>query len=95
MYAKTYVKVVVMVKNDLYLFDRFVELLEQSGAIVTTVEDHRYRDLETDEEIGQGVESVEDIIRSASNQYSATIDGEHLYKYLMDLYVEASNLQTV
>lgn len=94
-YAKTFVKVVIVEKNDLYLFDKFIEALEQAGAIVTTVEDHKYKNIETDEEIFEGVDSVEDILKKFSQQYSEAVDADRLYKYLMDLYYEAVSLETV
>lgn len=94
-YDQTFVKVIVIEKNDLYLYDQFIEALEKAGAFVTTVEDHRYRDVESDEDIAAGVENTEDILRNAAESYSQSIDTERLYVYLMELHNEAVNLQTV
>lgn len=94
-YSKTFVKVIVVNKNDLYLYDKFIEALEQAGAIVSTVEDHKYRDIQTDEEIYEGAETVEEFLKKATQPYSSLINDELLYNYLIGLYVEATNLETV
>jgi len=93
-YEKTYVKVVVVEKTDLYLFDKYIEALEQAGAIVTTVEDHKYRDLETDEEIFEGAEKISDTMKRVAKVYKDTVDEKELFNLLMDLYNEAINVQS-
>lgn len=92
--AKTYVKVVVVEKTDLYMFDKYVESLESAGAIVTTVEDHKYRDIETDEEIFEGAEKIDQTFKRVSKQYKKVVDQSKLFTLLMDLYTEAVNTQS-
>ena len=92
--AKTYVKVVVIEKTDLYCFDKYIEALENAGAIVTTVEDHKYRDIETDEEIFEGAEKIDATFKRVAAQYKKVVDEKKLFKLLMDLYTEAVNTQS-
>lgn len=93
-YERTYVKVVVIEKTDLYLFDKYIEALEQAGAFVTTVEDHKYRDVETDEEIFEGAEKIDETFKRVAAQYKKVVSEDKLFKLLMSLYTEAINTQS-
>lgn len=93
-YERTYVKVVVVNKKDLYAFDKYVEALEQAGAFVTTVEDHKYQDVETDEEIFQGAEKIDETFKRVAAQYKEIVDEQKLSQLLMSLYTEAINMQS-
>lgn len=91
---KTYVKVVVIEKTDLYMFDKYIEALEAAGAIVTTVEDHKYRDIETDEEIFEGAEKIDETFKRVAKQYKKVVDETKLFTLLVDLHTEAVNSQS-
>jgi DNA repair exonuclease SbcCD nuclease subunit len=93
-YAKTYVKVVVVEKTDLYLYDQYIEKLENAGAIVSTVEDHKYHNIETDEEIFEGAEKIDETLKRVASMYKDTVDEKKLFNLLMDLYAEAVNTQS-
>ncbi len=93
-YAKTYVKVVVIEKTDLYTFEKYIEQLELAGAVVTTVEDHKYRDIETDEEIFQGAEKIDETFKRVAAQYKKVADEAKLVSLLTELYTEAVNTQS-
>ena len=92
-YANRYVKVIIQTKNDLFLFENFIKALEEAGANVTSVEDHKHRDIESESEIVENAESMLDIFRKVSDTYTDKIDSEGLYSLLMDLYQEATSLQ--
>jgi DNA repair exonuclease SbcCD nuclease subunit len=94
-YAKRYVKVIIREKNDLFLYESFIEKLEAVGAIVTVVDDHHYKDIETDSEIIESAETIDDMLKNVSAQYSEVVNSDKLFNLLMGLYTEATNLQVV
>lgn len=94
-YSRRYVKIIVQEKNDLFLYDHMIKELENVGAIVTAVDDHKYKNIESDSEIIESAESMNDILRKVSMQYAEVTDSNKLYNLLMDLYTEATNLQVI
>lgn len=95
-YNSRYVKVIVKEKNDLFLYDRFIEKLDQAGAIVSTVQDHHNLNIETDEEIASEAEEIDAFIKRMCEQYSGgVVDSNKLTGLMMELYTEATNLSVV
>ena len=94
-YNKTFVKVIVSNKTNLYVFDKFIEALENAGAIVHTVDDHKYKNIVTDEEIAEGGDDVNDIFEKVSLLYAEVTDADKLKTYFVELYNEALNTSQV
>lgn len=97
-YSGRYVKLIISSKRDLFLYDKFVEKLSSANAIVTAVDDHNHRDIETDAEISAEVEEFDEFMKKMAEQYasgSQTVDSNKLFGLLMNLYTEATNMQII
>ena len=92
-YTNTYVKVVVINKNNPYLFDKFMNnLYNVNPADITIAED--FTELEDDNEV---IDEAEDTI-TILNKYvdgitEESIDNDRLKTLLKELYVEALNTE--
>jgi len=93
-YKDSYVKVIVHAKTNPYLYDSFVQKLENAGPIdVKSVEDHLNLDLEADSDIIDQSKSTVDVLTETVRQ--AGISEEYqkpLENLLRELYNEASIL---
>jgi predicted RNA methylase len=89
----TYIKVIVKEKTNPYLFDLFIDKLQQSGASdIKVVDDHLNLDLTDDDSI---VDEAQDTL-TIMNKYIETIefrgDKKRVEHFIRELYQEAVNL---
>jgi len=93
MLTGAYLKVIVKEKNNPYLFDLFIDRLQQSGATdIKIIDDHLNLDLSEDDSL---VDEAQDTI-TIMNKYIETIefrgDRKRVEYFLRNLYQEAINL---
>ena len=95
-YSKKFIKLIVINKNDLYMFDKFVDRLQ-------SIDTYELKIAESFEEyIGENVEddkiSLEDTTQLLDTYVEAVetdLDKEHLKVELRKLYTEAQNLEVL
>lgn len=87
-YNQTFVKVIVSNKSNLYLFEKFIEKLESFGAVVHTVDDHKYRNIVVDDNLDDS-NDVESVIGESVKQFGDVQGAAQLKSYLISLYNEA------
>ncbi len=95
-YEKQFIKLIVINKNDLYMFDKFVDRLQN-------IETYELKIAESFEEyLGESVEdekiSLEDtteLLDSYVDAVDTDLDKEHIKVELRKLYTEAQNLEVV
>ena len=95
-YEKHFIKLIVINKNDLYMFDKFIDRLQN-------IETYELKIAESFEEyLGESVEdekiSLEDtneLLDSYVEAVDTDLDKEHLKVELRKLYTEAQNLEVV
>jgi hypothetical protein len=95
-YEKKFIKLIVINKNDLYMFDKFVDRLQN-------IETYELKIAESFEEyLGESVEdekiSLEDtnnLLDTYVDAVDTDLDKEHLKVELRKLYTEAQNLEVV
>ena len=94
-YHKTIVKVIVTNKNNPYMFDKFIEAIEQTQPYdMQVVEDHLNLNLEDDSEIVNEAESTIDIFKKYIDQATITgISKDKLQNTIQELYNEALTVQ--
>ena len=91
-----FIKLIVAAKNDLYMFDKFVDKLQ-------SIETHELKIAESFEEYqGESVEdskvSLEDtteLLDSYVEAVETDLDKDHIKVELRKLYTEAQNLEVV
>jgi len=94
-YKNTYVKVVVVNKNNPYIFDKFLNSLYEVGpADITIVEDFTVltEGLE-DDSIDQAEDTMTIINNFVDGQTGSQLDNSRLKSLLHELYVEAQSLE--
>jgi len=95
-FAQKFIKLIVINKNDLYMFDKFVDRLQ-------SIETYELKIAESfDEYIGENVDddaiSLEDtteLLDSYVEAVDTELDKEHIKVELRKLYTEAQNLEVV
>jgi len=95
-FEKKFIKLIVINKNNLYMFDKFVDRLQN-------IQTHELKIAESFEEyLGESVEdekiSLEDtnnLLDSYVEAVDTDLDKEHLKVELRKLYTEAQNLEVV
>jgi hypothetical protein len=95
-YEKKFIKLIVINKNDLYMFDKFVDKLQ-------SIETHELKIAESFEEyMGESVQdekiSLEDtteLLDSYVEAVETDLDKDHIKVELRKLYTEAQNLEIV
>jgi DNA repair exonuclease SbcCD nuclease subunit len=95
-FEQKFIKLIVLNKNDLYMFDRFIDRLQN-------VQTHELKIAESFEEfIGESIEddkvSLEDtteLLDSYVEAVETDLDKEHIKVKLRELYTEAQNLEVV
>jgi hypothetical protein len=88
----TYIKVIVKEKTNPYLFDLFIDKLQQSGAAdIKVVDDHINLDLADDSIVDEAQDTL-----TIMNKYIETIefrgDKKRVEHFIRELYQEAVNL---
>jgi hypothetical protein len=95
-YAKKFIKLIVINKTDLYMFDKFVDKLQ-------SIETYELKIAESFEEyLGESVDdekiSLEDtteLLDSYVEAVETDLDKDHIKVELRKLYTEAQNLEVV
>jgi hypothetical protein len=89
------VKVVVKNKTNPYVFDQFIEKIEEQGVIeMQVVEDHLNLDIEDDDAIIDEAESTIDIFTKFVDQTeTGGINKSKIKNLMVDLYQEAITLE--
>ena len=95
-FEKKFVKIIVLNKTDLYMFDKFIDRLQ-------SIETYELKIAENFEEfLGESVEdekvSLEDtteLLDSYVEAVDTDLDKEHIKVKLRELYTEAQNLEVV
>ena len=97
-YANAYVKVVVVNKQDPYLFEKLVDEIYKAGPVdVTIVEDFtEFSETEEDEDIVNQAEDTMSILSKFIDAQSLSINDPNKLKTLMrELYVEALSTENI
>jgi hypothetical protein len=95
-YEKKFIKLIVLKKDDLYMFDKFIDKLQ-------SIETYELKIAESFEEyMGESVEdekiSLEDttqLLDSYVDAVETDLDKDHIKVELRKLYTEAQNLEVV
>jgi DNA repair exonuclease SbcCD nuclease subunit len=96
-YTSSYVKVVVVRKQNPYLFDTFMDMLYKASPLdVTTVEDYTETALDAAQGVVNQAEDTVTIIRKCVDgmKMPGGVDPEKLKGILQEIYVEAVNTET-
>ena len=90
----TYVKLVVMNKNDPYKFDPYTgKIYEAMPSDVVIVEDHRHMDQLSEEELANEAEDTFTILDRYIENMEVGVDKQELANLLRSLYNEALNME--
>lgn len=91
--TNTYVKVIIKDKTNPYLFDLFLDRLQQSGAAdIKVVEDHMNLDLVDDEDLIDEAQDTHTILNQYVDSIDTKVSKDKIKKMITDLYHEAMNL---
>lgn len=94
LYKDTFIKVVVISKNNPYMFDMFIDRLEKNQAYnVEVVDDHHNLMYTSDESIVSSAEDTLTILSKHVNQLPADIDKSKLNKLMIEVYHEALSIE--
>lgn len=88
-YTDTYVKVILRERNDMLIYDTVIDKLEAVGAMITPVDDHKHKDVISDENIITEADDINETFKKTANQYQTSADVDTVYKLLTSLYDEA------
>ena len=95
-YEKKFIKLIVINKNDLYMFDKFVDRLQNVDTyelkIAESFEEYMGESVE-DEKIS--LEDTTELLDSYVEAVETDLDKDHLKVELRKLYTEAQNLEVV
>ena len=91
-YTGSYIKVIVSGRDNLYTFDKVMDLIMKSNpANIQVVEDHHNIQLQNDSDIISEAEDTLTTITKAIDELVDTIDKNALKEVMSGLYVEALN----
>lgn len=89
-----YVKIVVLNKQNPYLFDNVIDNLQRVGvADISIVEDFTELTIENDKDIVDQAEDTMTILSKYIDNLTMDVEAEKLKKLMRELYVEAINLE--
>lgn len=92
-YQNAYVKVIVSNKTNPYLFDTYVDKVEQADPInLQVVEDHLHLDIDDDEDIVNEAEDTPTILESYVDGLEITTDKEKVKELLRSLHDRALSI---
>lgn len=93
-YKNTMIKIIVVNKNNPYIFDRFLENLEAEEPLdIKIVEDHLNLDLEDDQDIVNEAESTLDIFKKYIENNEMNVNKEKLSQMIVNLHNEALTVE--
>tara|TARA_R110000796_G_scaffold202201_1_gene318531 strand:- start:444 stop:884 length:441 start_codon:yes stop_codon:yes gene_type:complete len=91
--TNTFIKVIVKCKDNPYIFDLFLDRLQQSQAAdIKVVEDHQNLDLIDDSELVDEAQDTMTILTQYVHNLEFKGDKVKVENFLRDLYSEAMNL---
>ena len=91
--TNAFIKVIVREKNNPYIFDLFMDRLQQSGAAdIKVVEDHQNLDIVDDTELLDEAQDTMTILRKYLDSVEVKVDKTKINKFLQELYNEAMNV---
>lgn len=94
-YTDTYVKIVVVTKNNPYMFDQVLDNLQKvSVADISIVEDYTENVLEDDEELVDQAEDTMTILNKYIDSIAVNVEPNRLKSIIRELYVESLNFET-
>ena len=93
-YKDTYIKLIVVTKQDPYLFDLMLDAFYKAGVLdVSIVEDFSDVLLEEDDDEVDQAEDTMTILNKYIDNMKLDVDNNKLKSHMRELYVEALNLQ--
>jgi DNA repair exonuclease SbcCD nuclease subunit len=91
--TNSYIKVIITNKENPYIFDLFLDRLQQSGASdIKVVEDHMNMDVIDEEELVDEAQDTMTILRNYIEQLEIKTDKQKVEDFVSNLYQEAINL---
>lgn len=91
--TNTYIKVIITNKTNPYIFDLFLDRLQQSGASdIKVVEDHMNMDVVDESELVDEAQDTMTILRNYIDQLETKADKQQVEFYVQQLYQEAISL---
>jgi hypothetical protein len=91
----TYVKVIVVNKQNPYLFDNMIDNLYKSGASdISIVEDFTDTVIENDQELIDQAEDTMTILGKYIDNLTLNVESDKLKSLMRELYIEALNTET-
>ena len=91
--TNTYIKVIITNKTNPYIFDLFLDRLQQSGASdIKVVEDHMNMDIVDETELVDEAQDTMTILRNYIDQLEIKADKQQVENYVQQLYQEAISL---
>jgi hypothetical protein len=91
--TNTYIKVIVRTKSNPYIFDLFLDRLQQSNAAdIKVVEDHQNLDIINEDELLDEAQDTMTILKQYIDNMQIKADKAKIERVLQDLYNEAINL---
>jgi DNA repair exonuclease SbcCD nuclease subunit len=91
--TNTYIKVIITNKENPYIFDLFLDRLQQSGATdIKVVDDHMNMDIIDESELVDEAQDTLTILRNYIDNLDIKADKQKVETYVSDLYQEAINL---
>jgi DNA repair exonuclease SbcCD nuclease subunit len=89
-YTNSYVKVIVSGRDNLYTFDRIIDMIQKSNpANIQVVEDHHNVQLQSEADIISSAEDTLTTINKAVDELAETINKDAVKEVMANLYVEA------
>jgi hypothetical protein len=94
-YAETYVKVVVVNKQNPFVFDLLIENLYKAGASdISIVEDFSETLIDADQDLIDQAEDTMTILSKYIDNLTLNVEADKLKHLMRELYVEAINTET-
>jgi DNA repair exonuclease SbcCD nuclease subunit len=91
--TNSYIKVIITNKENPYIFDLFLDRLQQSGASdIKVVDDHMNMDIINEEELVDEAQDTMTILRNYIEQLEIKADKQKVETFVGNLYQEAMNL---
>jgi len=91
--TNTFIKVIVRTKDNPYIFDLFLDRLQQSGAAdIKVVEDHQNLDIIDEGELLDEAQDTMTILKQYVDNLDIKSDKDRIGRFLRELYNEAINL---
>jgi len=91
--TNTYIKVIITNKSNPYIFDLFLDRLQQAGATdIKVVDDHMNMDVVDETELIDEAQDTMTILRNYIDSIEISADKQRVEQYVQELYQEAMSL---